>query len=112
MISLILRLCISALALLVAAYVVPGIVVSSIYIALVTAVVLGLLNAIVRPILLVLTFPITIVTLGLFTFVINAGLFWFASTFIEGFVVDGFLPALIGSIVVSVVSAIGNKTIT
>lgn len=99
------------MALLAAAYLVPGIEVASIYIAIITALVLGLLNLIVRPILIVLTLPITIVTLGLFTFVINAGIFWFVASFIEGFSVDGFLAALLGSVIVSVISAVGSKTI-
>ena len=112
MTNIVLRILISALALLVAAYLVPGIAVDSIYIAIITALVIGLLNLIVRPILVVLTFPITVVTLGLFIFVINAAIFWFVSTFIEGFSVDGFVAALIGSLVVSVVSTIGHKTLT
>ena len=109
--KIILRILITAAALLIAAYLVPGISVTSLYAAVISAVVLGFLNMIVRPILLVLTFPITIVTLGLFTFVINAGLFLFAASFIQGFAVDGFWPALLGSVIVSVVSTIGNKTV-
>ena len=105
------RILIATLALLVAAYVVPGIEVADLYTAIIAAVILGLLNAIVRPILVVLTLPITIVTLGLFIFVINTALFMFVASFIEGFAVDGFLAALLGSIVVSVVSTIGNKFI-
>ena len=105
------RVLVSALALLVAAYLVPGIEVSSLYIALIAAAVLGLLNLTARPVLIVLTLPITILTLGLFIFIINALLFWFVASFIDGFVVDGFLPALIGSVVVSIVSAVGNKFI-
>ena len=109
---LIIRILVSALALLLAAYVIPGIAVSSLYVAVIAAVILGLLNLIARPILVILTLPITIVTLGLFIFVINALLFWFAASFIEGFSVNGFLPALIGSIFVSVVSALGHKLLT
>jgi len=109
--TILLRILTTAFALLLCAELIPGIEVSSFYIALIAAVVLGLLNLIARPILFVLTLPITIVTLGLFIFVINALLFLFAASFIEGFVVDGFLPALIGSLVVSVVSAIANTFI-
>lgn len=69
------------------------------YAALIAALVLGLLNAIVRPVLILLTLPINILTLGLFTFVINAGLIWFMSTFVKGVVVDGFLPALLVAII-------------
>lgn len=103
------RVLLTALALLLAAYLIPGIEVASIYIAIIAAVILGLLNLIARPVLFALTLPITIITLGLFIFVINALLFWFAASFIEGFSVDGFIPALLGSLVVSVVSAVGNK---
>jgi putative membrane protein len=108
---LITKLLLTALTLLVVAKYVPGIVVDGFYPALIAAVILGLLNLFVRPILFVLTLPITVVTLGLFMFVINASLFWFAASFVEGFSVTGFLPALIGSLIVSVVSALGNRYI-
>lgn len=106
---IIIRVLVTALALLLAAYLVPGIVVDGLYIAIIAAVILGLLNLIARPILIVLTLPITILTLGLFIFVINALLFWFAASFLDGFDVDGFIPALIGSLIVSIVSTVGNK---
>lgn len=109
MINLITRLLINILAILLVAYYIPGINVEGFYTALIVAVILGLLNLTIKPILVVLTLPINIITLGLFIFVINAGLFWFVSTFIEGFSVSGFLPALLGTIVISVVSSIGNK---
>ena len=109
--KLITRILLSALVLLIVAYYIPGIEVSSVYIAIITAVVLGILNAIVRPILIVLTLPITLLTLGLFTFVINALLFWFAASFIEGFTVTGFWPALIGSLILAVVGSATNKLI-
>ena len=109
MMKLIYRVLLTALALLLAAYLIPGIAVSSLYIAIIAAIILGILNLIARPILVVLTLPITVFTLGLFIFVINALLFWFAASFIEGFNVSGFIPALLGSIIVSVISAIGNK---
>ena len=109
--KILLRILIGAVGLLAAAYFVPGIEVTSIYIAIIAAMIHGVLNMVVRPILFVLTLPITIVTLGLFTFVINAGLFWFVSTFIEGFYVSGFWAALFGSLVTSIVSTIGNKTL-
>ena len=112
MITIISRVLVSALGLLLAAYLIPGIEVTGIYIAIITAIILGLFNLIVRPILIVLTLPITIVTLGLFMFVINASMFWFVSTFIDGFSVTGFWTALLGSVLVSVVSAVGNKFIT
>lgn len=107
--TLITRVLVAALSLLFAAYLIPGIVVDSIYTAIVVAIVLGLLNLIVRPILIVLTLPVTIVTLGLFIFVINAALFMFVASFVNGFEVSGFFVALLGSLFVSVVSTIGNR---
>ena len=85
MINLITRLLINVLALLLVAYYIPGISVDGFYTALVVALILGLLNLTIKPILVILTLPINILSLGLFTFVINAGLFWFVSTFIDGF---------------------------
>jgi len=105
------RLLVSALALLIVSYFVPTISVDGLVTALIAAIILGLLNAIVRPILIVLTLPVTIVTLGLFIFVINASLFWFAASFIDGFSVTTFWWALIGSIFVSIISTIGNRLI-
>lgn len=109
--TIIVRILITALGLLLAAYLIPGIFVESLYIAIITAVILGILNLIARPILFVFTLPITLLTLGLFIFVINAALFWFTASFIDGFTVDGFIPALLGSILVSLVSTVGNKLV-
>lgn len=103
------RWVITALAILAAAYLVPGIYVSGLYIALVVALVLGLVNAIIRPILLLLTLPINILTLGLFTFVLNGFLLWFISTFIRGFSVNGFWAAVVGALVISILSWIGSQ---
>ena len=107
--NLISRILLSALVLLIVAYYVPGITVDSVYIAVVTAIVLGGLNAIVRPILIILTLPITLITLGLFTFVINAFLFLFAASFIDGFTVDGFLLALLGSFILTLASTAADE---
>jgi putative membrane protein len=96
-------------ALLLVARFVPGIEITGFWTAVVIAIVLGFLNLIVRPILVILTLPITLLTLGLFLFVLNAILFWLASVFVGGFVIDGFLPALLGSLIVSFVSWLGNK---
>ncbi len=109
MMMIFVRLCISALALLLAAYLIPGIHVASFYTALIVALVLGILNIFVRPLLVLLTLPITLVTFGLFVFVINAAIFWFVASFVEGFSVSGFFPALMGSLLISVVSAAANK---
>jgi putative membrane protein len=86
------------------AYLVPGIGVSSFVTALVAALVLGLVNTIIRPILILLTLPATILTLGLFIFVINGLLFWFVGSFIQGFTVQGFWAGVIGAILYSIVS--------
>jgi len=84
---------VAALAILIAAYIVPGVSVTLVG-ALIAAVVLGALNLFIRPILLILTLPINILTLGLFSLVINAVLVLLASYFVPGFLVDGFLTAL------------------
>ncbi|KXJ99770.1 MAG: Membrane protein of unknown function [Parcubacteria bacterium OLB19] len=109
--KLITKLLLTSLTLLVVAEYVPGIDIEGFYPALVAAIVIGLLNLFVKPILVLLTLPITIVTLGLFIVVINASLFWFAASFIDGFSVDGFWYAVVGSLIVSIVSAIGNRYI-
>lgn len=109
MIKLATKLLITALALLFVAHYIPGIEVSGFYIALVVAILLGVINLTLKPILFILTLPINILTLGLFTFIINASLFWFIATFVDGFVVSGFIPALIGALIVSLFSWIGNK---
>ena len=106
-----LRLLINAVALLGVAYLIPGFLVESFYTAMVVALVLGLINIFFKPILIILTLPINILTLGLFTFVINAALIWFVASFVEGFAVDGFGPALIGALVYSVFSYFGHKVV-
>lgn len=103
------KVLLTTLVLLVVAEYVPGITVDGFYPALIAAIVLGILNLTVKPILFVLTLPISILTLGLFMFVINASLFWFAATFIDGFSVATFWHALLGSLIVSAVSAVANK---
>ena len=82
----------------------PGIAVASFWTAMVAALVLGLVNTIIRPILILLTLPATLLTLGLFIFVINGLLFWFVGSFVQGFTVSGFWPGVGGAIVYSIVS--------
>lgn len=94
----------NAVALLVVAYILPGISVASFGSALIAALVLGLLNTIVKPILTLLTLPLTVVTLGLFLLVLNALVFWFAGSILRGFHVNGFWWAFIGALVYTVVS--------
>jgi putative membrane protein len=95
---------INTLALIAVAYLMPSITVSSFGAALAAALVLGLVNAIVRPVLVLLTLPVTILTLGLFIFVLNGLLFWMVGTWIEGFSVGGFWSGVIGAILFSLVS--------
>jgi len=104
MISLLLRWLLSALALLAVAYLYPGVRVDSFFAAAMAALVLGLVNAVVRPILVILTLPVTIITLGLFLFVINALLFWLVAEIVKGFAVQGFLAALVGSLLYSLIT--------
>lgn len=99
--GLILNWVLSALALLGVAYIYSGVTVASFGSAMWAALVIGLLNVLLRPVLVVLTIPITIVTLGLFLFVINALMFWAASGLLKGFHVNGFWAALIGSLIYS-----------
>ena len=93
---------------------VPGIEIASnaFGTALLVALFFGILNAVVRPIILLIAFPITLITLGLFSFVVNAGLFWWVGSFVEGFAVNGFVPALLGSLVVSVTTFIMNRVLS
>ena len=102
--GLLLRLVVNAAALWVAAQLVPGIVVSGLTPLLLAALVLGLINAIVRPILIILTLPLTLLTLGLFIFVLNAFCLWLTSRIVPGFMVQTFGTALLGALVVSIVS--------
>lgn len=109
--TLILRLLWNALGLLLIANFIPGIVVNGFYTAVIAALILGVFNAILKPVLVILTLPITFLTLGLFTFVINAALFLFAASFIEGFAVTNFWYALLGSFLMSIISTIGHSWI-
>lgn len=99
---------VTAVSLMITAHLVEGFQVKNFGAALVAAVIIGLANAIIRPILTVLTLPITIVTLGLFLFVVNALTIWLAGSIAPGFMVTGFVPALIGSIVLSIVATVIN----
>lgn len=105
MLKLVLRLVLSAAALVLIAHVVRGIHVTFLS-ALGAAVVLGLFNAFLRPIFVILTLPITLITFGLFIFVINAVLFLIAAWLVPGFVVHGFLAALLGSVLYAVAGMI------
>ncbi len=101
--SLIVRFLGTVLAVLLAAYLVPGFSVSGFYSAAIVAVLLGVIGITLKPILLLLTLPINILTFGLFSFVINAGILYFLASFVEGFSVDGFVPAFLGGVVLAIV---------
>ena len=101
MLKLIVRWLLLAAALLLVAYLYPGVQVQSFTAALIAAFVLGLLNTVVRPLLVLLTLPVTLITVGLFLFVINALMFWAAATLLNGFNVSGFWAALVGSLIYS-----------
>ncbi len=98
-----------AVTLLLAAKFIPGIEISSLYIAVISAVVIGLINLLIRPVLFLLTLPLTIITLGIFAFVLNALMIMFAASFVEGFSVDGFLPALILSLLISLAGSVSDS---
>ena len=95
---------INALALMALPYLMSSVQLKSFGTALVVALVIGLLNAIVRPILFILTLPINLLTLGLFTFVLNGFMFWLASRMIDGFFIGGFWWAVLAAIVYSIIS--------
>ncbi|PVY42429.1 phage holin family protein [Pontibacter virosus] len=104
--GIIIKILLTGVAALIAAYILPGVQIEGFISALILAVVLALLNAVVRPILVILTIPVTVLTLGLFLLVINALIILLADYLIGGFDVDGFLWALIFSLVLSLIEAV------
>lgn len=106
MVKLLVKWLLSASALLFVAYVYSGVEVTSFTSALLAAFVIGLLNTVVRPVLVVLTLPVTVLTLGLFLFVINALVFWAAAAVLDGFGVRGFLAALVGSLLYTLIGVV------
>ena len=110
--GLLVRWLVNALALAVASSIVPGIHAEGVMPTMIAALVLGILNAIVRPILLLLTLPINLLTLGLFTFVVNGIMLLMTGSLVKGFTVDGLGAAILGSLVLSIVSFLLNVFIT
>ena len=106
MIKIVVRWLLLACALLLVAHLYPGVKVQSFGAAMGAALVLGLLNTLVRPLLVLLTLPVTLLTLGLFLFVINALMFWAAGGMLGGFHVAGFGAALVGSLIYSVLGVV------
>lgn len=109
--SILINLILSAIVILAAAYLLPGVHVLNFTTAIITALVLGLINAFIKPVLLIFTLPINILTLGLFTFVINALLILLAAGLVPGFKVDGFTWALILSVFLAVVNFFLHRVI-
>ncbi|MEK7581995.1 MAG: phage holin family protein [Patescibacteria group bacterium] len=102
---------ISAIAIFAATYFIPGISVLNFYTALIASFLLGILNITIRPILYLLTLPINLITFGLFSIVLNALIFWFLSAIVKGLQIEGFIPALLGSIFVFAVMFIADKVL-
>jgi len=99
----IVKLLVNALAVIISAYLIRGVNVDGILTAIIVALVLGILNTFIKPILVILTLPITILTLGLFYLVLNVLIIYIADYFIGGFGVEGFIPALLFSVVLAIV---------
>jgi putative membrane protein len=102
---------VTTVAILIAAYLLPGVAIRSLAAAIVAALVLGLINAVIKPVLMVLTLPLTILTLGLFTFVLNALLVLLTSAIVPGFYVRNFWWALLFSLVFSIVSFVLHRIV-
>jgi putative membrane protein len=107
--SLILHLVLTAIAILVVAQVVGGVQVSGFGAALIGALILGFVNAFVRPVMILLTLPLTIVTLGLFLFVLNAFMLWLVAALVPGFQISGFGAALLGSLLLTVLNILIDR---
>jgi putative membrane protein len=106
--GIIVRVLIIMLGLFLATSIVPGVHIEGFGTFLLAAILLGIINAIVRPIALLLTLPITLVTLGLFLFVLNAAMFGLAATFLDNFMISGFWAAVFGSIIVGLTSTVAS----
>lgn len=100
------RLLINTLALIATTYIVPGFAVDSIWTAVLAAIVLGVVNTFIRPVMLLVTLPLNIVTLGLFTFVINALMLWVSAYFVRGFQIENWMSAIMAAIVLAFVSTL------
>ena len=109
--GLLIRWVINALGLVLIAGVIEGVSLQGFDAALVAILVLGVANAIVRPILLILTLPLTIITLGLFTFVLNGFILYMVASVVSGFQIEGFLAAIVATILLSLVSAVANALV-
>jgi putative membrane protein len=102
--GILVRIVVNALAIVLAAKIIPGIELSGVLSALAAGLVLGVVNGIIRPVLVFLTLPLTLVTLGLFLFVLNGLCLWLTAAVVKGFEIHGFWPAIFGALLVSIVS--------
>ena len=110
--GILIRWIINALALLLISQLIQGIQVDSVFAAFIAAAVLGIINAVLRPLILILTFPITILTLGLFVFIINGFMLYLAGQLVKGFYVHGFWASIFGAIFLSLISWLANAFIS
>ena len=104
--QIIVALVLNALALMATAYIVPGFHVTNFTTAVLAAIVLGVVNTFIKPVLALISLPITLITLGLFSFVINAVVLFMVSAVVPGLTLDGWVPAILGAIVLSIVGTI------
>ena len=104
--GIILKILVNAAALWVAARIIPGLTVDATGTLFIAALVFGLVNTFIKPVAHLLALPVTILTLGLFAFVVNAALLWLTAALVPGFSIDGFWAALFGAIIVSLVGAL------
>lgn len=111
MLVLMVRWLVITVAILLASSILPGIRVASLATAVIAAAILGIINTVLRPVLLILTLPLTILTLGVFAFVLNALMLLLVAYFVPGFEIDGFFWAFLGALIVSIVSWIANRFI-
>jgi putative membrane protein len=107
----VLRWVVNALVLILITYVVPGVDIASFYTALIVALVLGLVNAVIRPIIILLTLPINILTLGLFTLVVNAAMFMLVATVVKGFTITSFWSAFLAALIYALFSMLISSTL-
>ena len=103
------QLVVSTLAIIVTAFILPGVDIDNAFTGVIVAFVLAILNAIIKPVLIILTIPITLITMGLFLLIINAGMILLASNIVSGFQVDGFWTALFFSIILSLATSFLNR---
>lgn len=109
--QIILRWLLNTLALIIVAFLVPGISIASYYSALIAALFLGIINAVIRPIIIFLTLPINILTLGLFTLFINGFMFWIVASFVKGFDIANFWSAFFAALVYALITMLTNSVI-